>query len=260
PMVLICGQVPRTAVGTDAFQEAPVSNIMSSAAKHVFLVTDPEKLEATVRTAFEIARSGRPGPVVVDVPKDVQNWRGPFKGRGLLAMPGYRQRMRELRENRLADAQCAAFFEYLQNSERPLIYAGGGVIKSESSSLMRELAQAFGIPVVTTLMGLGSFDTTDTLALGMLGMHGTAYANYAVDDCDLIIAIGARFDDRVAAVPDRFAPNAKAVLHLDADASEIDKVKQVDWHHIGLLRDALTRLLAYGREQGFNRDFSAWHK
>src|SRR5699024_2133718 len=116
PMVLICGQVARTAVGTDAFQEAPISNIMSSAAKHVFLVTDPEKLEATVRTAFEIARSGRPGPVVIDVPKDVQNWRGPFKGRGLLAMPGYRQRMRELRENQLDDDQCAAFFRHLQAS------------------------------------------------------------------------------------------------------------------------------------------------
>jgi len=260
PVVLICGQVPRAAVGTDAFQEAPVSNIMSSAAKHVFLVTDPQKLEATVRTAFEIARSGRPGPVVIDVPKDVQNWRGAYRGRGLLPVTGYRQRMRALRENTLDDAQCRAFFRLLEQSERPLIYAGGGVVNSESSADMRELAQAFGIPVVTTLMGIGSFDTTDALSLRMLGMHGAAFANYAVEDCDLLLAIGARFDDRVAAVPEKFAPNARTILHLDADASEIDKVKTVDWHHVGLLRPTLSRLLAYGRENGFNRDFSAWHE
>lgn len=260
PMVLICGQVPRAAVGTDAFQEAPISNIMSSAAKHVFLVTEPEKLEATVRTAFEIARSGRPGPVVIDVPKDVQNWRGPFQGRGLLPMPGYRQRMRALRENQLDETQCAEFFRLLENSERPLIYAGGGIVRSESSSAMRSLAQAFGIPVVTTLMGIGAFDTTDTLSLRMLGMHGAAFANYAVEDCDMLIAIGARFDDRVAGVPDKFAPNAKAIAQLDADASEVDKVKRVDWHHIGLLRDALNHLLAHGRERGFKKDFSPWHE
>src|SRR5699024_795770 len=259
PMVLICGQVPRAAVGTDAFQEAPISNIMSSAAKHVFLVTEPEKLEATVRTAFEIARSGRPGPVVIDVPKDVQNWRGAYQGRGLLAMPGYRQRMRGLRENMLDEERCAAFFQLLENSERPLIYAGGGVIRSDSSAAMRALAQAFGIPVVTTLMGLGAFDTTDALSLRMLGMHGAAFANYAVDDCDFLITIGARFDDRVAGVPDKFAPSARAIAHLDADASEIDKVKSVDWSHVGLLRPALQQLLAHGREHGFNKDFSAWH-
>src|SRR5699024_8365286 len=173
PMVLICGQVARAAVGTDAFQEAPISNIMSSAAKHVFLVTDPEKLEATMRTAFEIARSGRPGPVVIDVPKDVQNWHGPFQGRGLLPMPGYRQRMRALRENTLSDEHCETFFQLLDECERPLIYAGGGVINSESSADMRALAQAFGIPVVTTLMGIGAADTTEPLSMRMLGMHGT---------------------------------------------------------------------------------------
>ncbi|GAB3684536.1 biosynthetic-type acetolactate synthase large subunit [Salinisphaera aquimarina] len=259
PIVLICGQVARAAVGTDAFQEAPVSNIMSSAAKHVFFVTDPDKLEATVRTAFEIARSGRPGPVVIDVPKDVQNWEGAFRGEGVLAVPGYRQRMRDLRESELSDAKCAKFFELLGASERPLIYAGGGVINSDSASELRALAQAFGIPVVTTLMGIGAFDTTDALSLHMLGMHGTAFANYAVDDCDFLIAIGARFDDRVAGVPDKFAPNAKALAHFDADASEIGKVKAVDWHHVGLFSPSLARILAHGRENAFTRDFSTWH-
>lgn len=260
PLVLICGQVATAAIGTDAFQEAPVSNIMSSAAKHVFMVTDASKLEATVRTAFEIARSGRPGPVVIDVPKDVQNWQGEFAGSGVLPVPGYRQRMRALRDNELTDDKCGQFFDQLAAAKRPLIYAGGGVINSDSAEQMRALAQAFGIPVVTTLMGIGAFDTTDALSLHMLGMHGTAFANYAVDDCDFLIAIGARFDDRVAGLPHEFAPNARAIAHLDADASEINKVKNVDWHHVGLLNPALTRLLAYGRDLGLSTDLGDWHQ
>ncbi len=260
PMVLVCGQVATAAIGTDAFQEAPVSNIMSSAAKHVFMVTDPAKLESTVRTAFEIARSGRPGPVVIDVPKDVQNWEGTFEGEGLLPVPGYRQRMHDLRASQLTDAKCQAFFDLLGEAKRPLIYAGGGVINSESASEMAALAQAFGIPVVTTLMGIGAFDTTDALAMHMLGMHGTAFANYAVEDCDFLIAVGARFDDRVAGVAHAFAPNARAIAHFDADASEINKVKQVAWHHVGLLAPSLSRMLAYGREHGFSRDLADWHQ
>ena len=259
PMVLICGQVARAAIGTDGFQEAPVSNIMSSAAKHVFLITDPEKLEATMRTAFEIARSGRPGPVVVDVPKDIQNWEGVFQGEGVLPVPGYRQRMRAFHDNHLTDDLCAAFFQLLEQSKRPLIYAGGGVINANAAGELRALAQAFGIPVVTTLMGIGAFDTTDTLALHMLGMHGTAFANYAVDDCDFLIAVGARFDDRVAGVPERFAPAAKAIAHFDADASEINKVKAVDWHHVGPFAASLAGILAYGRKRGFTPDYGAWH-
>ncbi|MES1937975.1 biosynthetic-type acetolactate synthase large subunit [Salinisphaera hydrothermalis] len=260
PMVLICGQVARAAIGTDAFQEAPVTNIMSSAAKHVFMVTDPDKLEATVRTAFEIARSGRPGPVVIDVPKDVQNAECTFTGSGVLPVPGYRQRMRDLRSNKLSDEKCAEFFRLLGESKRPLIYAGGGVINSDSANELRALAQAYGIPVVTTLMGIGAFDTTDALSLHMLGMHGTAFANYAVEDCDFLIAVGARFDDRVAGRPDDFAPEAKAIAHFDADASEINKVKQVDWHHVGLFAPSLARVLAYGREHGFSNELSDWHQ
>ena len=204
PIVIICGQVPRAAIGTDAFQEAPVTAVMGSVAKHVFLVTDSESLESTIRTAFEIARTGRPGPVVVDIPKDVQNWEGPFGGEGVLRIPGYRYRLSEVASNKLDEGQCAEFFSMLAESDRPLIYAGGGVINGNAAEELREFARAFGIPGVTTLMGLGGFDTTDPLCLHMLGMHGTAQANYAVDDCDLLIAVGARFDDRVAGDPPKF--------------------------------------------------------
>src|SRR5262245_23821798 len=170
PMVVICGQVSRAAIGTDAFQEAPVPSIMGAVAKHIFLVTDPLKLEATVRTAFEIARTGRPGPVVIDVPKDVQNWEGQFVGGGMLPIPGYRRRMNELASRALDDAESVRFFEMLGEAKRPLIYAGGGVINSNASEALRELSQAFGIPVVTTLMGIGASDTTNPLSMHMLGM------------------------------------------------------------------------------------------
>jgi len=221
-------------------------------------VTDPERLEATVRTAFEIARTGRPGPVVVDIPKDVQNWEGTFRGEGRLPIPGYRQRLEAVESNVLDPDACREFFEMLADSKRPLIYAGGGVIRADASEGLRALAESFGIPVVTTLMGLGAMDTTRPLSLHMLGMHGTAYANYAVDDCDLLIAIGARFDDRVAAVPAKFAAKAKKVVHFDIDASEIGKVKRADWHYVGQLRAALDALVAYGNREGFRGDYAAW--
>ena len=259
PIVVISGQVATGAIGTDAFQEAPVSGVMGSVAKHVFLVTDPERLETTIRTAFEIAWSGRPGPVVVDVPKDVQNWIGTFQGEGLLPVPGYRHRMDAIRAQVMNEVRCREFFELLAESERPLIYAGGGVINGGASDALRTFALAYQIPVVTTLMGLGTFDTTHPLALHMLGMHGTAYANYAVDDCDLLIALGARFDDRVAGDPPKFAAKAQRILHFDIDPSEIHKVKPADWYHVGLLKDALEAITAYGRRTGFSTDFGAWH-
>jgi acetolactate synthase-1/2/3 large subunit len=260
PIVLICGQVPTAAMGTDAFQEAPVSNIFGACAKHVFLVTDPRRLEATVRTAFEIARTGRPGPVVIDIPKDVQNANIPFMGRGVLPVPGFRARQRALEENRLSEEQCERFFEMLSRSRRPLLYCGGGVLHSNAAAALRDFAQAFQVPAVTTLMGIGSTDTTEPLSLHMLGMHGTAFANYAVDDCDFLIAVGARFDDRVAGVPAKFARSAKFIAHLDVDSAEINKVKRVQWHHVGLLDDALVRLTAFGRQQEFRKDLKPWHE
>jgi len=259
PIVVICGQVPRTAIGTDAFQEAPVSAIMGAVAKHVFLVTNPARIEDTIRSAFMLARSGRPGPVVVDIPKDVQNSDIEFKGHGELALIGYRRRLKAIINNTLSDESCERFFKMLAESERPLIYAGGGVISADAAKPMRRLANAFGIPVTTTLMALGASDTTHPLALHMLGMHGVASANYAVEDCDFLIAIGARFDDRVAGVPHRFAPNAKNIAHFDVDIAEISKVKRVNWHHVGVLGQDLTTLLEYGKAVAFDKVFSDWH-
>jgi acetolactate synthase-1/2/3 large subunit len=260
PIVVICGQVPTPAIGTDAFQEAPVSSCLGPVAKHTFLVTDAAKLEATVRTAFEIARTGRPGPVVIDLPKDVQNWTGTFRGEGLLPVPGYRQRLHAARDNVLGDAKCAKFFGMLEASKRPLIYAGGGVINGNASEELRRLAEHFGIPVTTTLMGIGAVDTTRPLSLHMLGMHGLASANYAVEDCDFLIAVGARFDDRVAGVPARFAPRARNIAQFDIDPSEIGKVKPVQWAHVGGLKQDLQTICEYGLRHRIAPDFSAWHR
>jgi acetolactate synthase-1/2/3 large subunit len=260
PIVVICGQVPTAAIGTDAFQEAPVSSCLGPVSKHTFLVTDPDKLEITVRTAFEIARTGRPGPVVIDLPKDVQNWEGIFQGHGLLPIPGYRQRISAVRKNVLTDDQCESFFAMLGQSKKPLIYAGGGVINGDASDELRAFADQFGIPVTTTLMGIGAVDTTEPLSLHMLGMHGVASANYAVEDCDFLIAMGARFDDRVAGVPGKFAPLTRHIAQFDIDVSEINKVKAVDWHHVGILKNDLKSLCDYAQRRGVKHDFDGWHQ
>jgi acetolactate synthase-1/2/3 large subunit len=259
PIVVICGQVPTAAIGSDAFQEAPVSSCLGPVSKHTFLVTDPERLESTMREAFEIARTGRPGPVVVDLPKDVQNWVGSFRGEGLLAVRGYRLRMQAVEENILEEHECRSFFDRLQAAQRPLVYAGGGVINGGATQALRRFATQFGIPVTTTLMGIGAVDTTAPLSLHMLGMHGLASANYAVEDCDFLIALGARFDDRVAGDPERFAPNTNHIAQFDIDPSEIGKVKPVDWHHVGILERDLNALCDYAEAQGISPDFSTWH-
>jgi acetolactate synthase-1/2/3 large subunit len=167
--------------------------------------------------------------------------------------------MARLEANKLPEAACADFFAALGASKRPLIYAGGGVINGSAAHALREFSAEFQLPVVTTLMGIGAVDTTHPLSMRMLGMHGAAFANYAVDDCDCLLALGARFDDRVAGNPGKFAGKAKYIAHLDIDASEINKVKRVDWSHLGLMADALLVLLDYGRSIGFKRDWSEWH-
>ena len=259
PIVVICGQVPTAAIGTDAFQEAPVATLMGPVAKHVFLITDPARLEATMRTAFEIARSGRPGPVVVDIPKDVQNWAGEFCGAGTLPIPGYRRRTAALAASMLGPEQLATFVELLSEAQRPLIYAGGGVINGEATAALITFAETLNIPVVTTLMGIGSIDTTHHLSLRMLGMHGVASANYAVEDCDFLLAVGARFDDRVAGNPQKFARAARTIAHLDVDRAEINKVKAARWSHVGLLPEALRQLGAAVNAAARQRDYAPWH-
>lgn len=255
PVVMISGQVARPAVGTDAFQEAPVFNLMSSCAKHVFLVEEEDELEDIMRTAFHIARSGRPGPVVIDIPKDVQNHESIFKGEGMLPLRGYQQRLDALSSTALPEAEAKAFFELLKASKRPLLYVGGGVITGNAAKTLEKFARRFKIPAVTTLMGIGAIDTQDELCLHMLGMHGTAYANYAVLDCDLLIAVGARFDDRVAGLAKEFAPKAK-IAHIDIDAAEIGKVKAVDWSHVGDAGATLDALMQAGKDYQPHHD--AW--
>jgi acetolactate synthase-1/2/3 large subunit len=260
PLVVICGQVPRAAIGSDAFQEAPIALVMGAVAKHVFLVTEPEKLEGTIRAAFELARTGRPGPVVVDIPKDVQNWQGVFQGKGTASSIGvYQKRIRELAARRLSETQLDSFFALLGKAKRPLIYAGGGVVLANASAELRAFSEQLGIPVVTTLMGIGVVDTTALLSMRMLGMHGTAFANYAVEDCDFLITLGARFDDRVAGNPAKFAPRAKVIAQFDIDAAEINKVKPVAWHHIGDLKDSLKSLATRARALDSKPDLTAWH-
>ena len=258
PVILISGQVPTAAMGTDAFQEAPIFNIMSACAKHVFLVKQGEQLEATMRTAFEVAVSGRPGPVVVDIPKDVQNWEGEYRGHGTLELRGYRMRMETIRENRLGKEKCGEFFALLKHSKRPLLYVGGGAIHAGTPAQLRTFIDKYGIPVVTTLMGIGAADTRHDLSMHMLGMHGTAYANYAVEDCDALIAVGTRFDDRVAGRPELFAPNARCIMHMDIDSAEINKVKEAHWYHHGDAAVTLRDLME--NDGGFKREFAGWQR
>ena len=228
PVVLVTGQVPRAAMGTDAFQEAPVFNIMSACAKHVFLVTDESKVEQTMRSAFDLARSGRPGPVVVDIPKDIQFAKGEYFRPREFPHRGYRPKVKgDLDKVKQA-------IDLMASAKRPLFYTGGGVINSgrAASDLLRELVKLTGIPITSTLMGLGAFPAADPQWLGMLGMHGTWEANWSMHDCDLMIAVGARFDDRITGRLDAFSPDSKKI-HIDIDPSSINKNVKVDLGIVG---------------------------
>ncbi len=260
PVVLICGQVPRAAMGTDAFQEAPVFNIMASCAKHVFLLTDEtqgrgddaQRLRAGAQRPAGAGRRRHPArraAGAVGVPRRGHAAADRLSRAARAALRARRSRRPRPRRSSL----CSA------TPQRPLIYAGGGVINSDAAPELRKFAKRFHIPVVTTLMGIGAVDTTSDLSLRMLGMHGTAFANYAVEDCDFLIAIGSRFDDRVAGKVKEFAPRAR-IAHLDVDASEIGKVKNVDWAHVSDAKRGLQQLMKAGDGLGFKRDFSDWHR
>ena len=223
PLVVVTGQVPRPAIGTDAFQETDIFGITLPIVKHSWVIRDPADIAKVVSEAFFIASSGRPGPVLIDIPKDVGqeffNYERVLPG---AIIPKGFKRNGEINESDIDQA-----IELIKQSSKPLLYVGGGAISSGAHKGVKTLAMNYQIPVTTTLMGKGAFDERDYLSVGMLGMHGTAYANFAVTECDLLIAIGARFDDRVTGKLDTFAPSAK-VIHIDIDPAEVNKNRRVD--------------------------------
>lgn len=234
PMVVISGQVPTTLLGRDSFQEVDITGITIPITKHNFLVRDLDKLADTVREAFRIAASGRPGPVLVDVPKDIFIRETEFKG----AKPLAPFEMEGFDGEALKDAA-----RRINRSKKPVIYAGGGVILSGTSGLLMQLAQKAHIPVVNTLMGLGNYPRTEKLSLGLVGMHGSREANLAITHADMVIAIGARFSDRVIGQVDRFAPEAD-IIHIDVDPTEINKNKNTHIHLLGDMQGILEALIA----------------
>ncbi len=237
PLVVVTGQVPRPAIGTDAFQETDIFGITLPIVKHSWVVRDPSDIAKVVSEAFFIASSGRPGPVLIDIPKDVGqeffNYERILPGK--IIPKGFK------RNGEINDADINQAIELIQESSRPLLYVGGGAISSGAHEEVETLANNYQIPVTTTLMGKGVFDERDDLSVGMLGMHGTAYANFAVTECDLLIAVGARFDDRVTGKLDTFAPSAK-VIHIDIDPAEVNKNRRVDVAIVSDVAKALSKI------------------
>ncbi|MGZ0188364.1 MAG: biosynthetic-type acetolactate synthase large subunit, partial [Alphaproteobacteria bacterium] len=252
PIICLTGQVPTHLIGNDAFQEADTTGITRPCTKHNYLVRDPNDLAKVMHEAFYVARSGRPGPVVVDLPKDVQFAEGVYHGPETFEHKSYRPRTEPQAES------IEAALEMMAAAERPLFYVGGGVINSgpEASETLRSLVRATGFPVTQTLMGLGAFPTHDKQSLGMVGMHGLYESNMAMHDCDLLIAVGARFDDRVTGRLDAFSPNARKI-HIDIDASSINKNVRVDLPIVADAGKALTGLLDGWRGKGLKSDARA---
>ncbi len=245
PLVVVTGQVPRPAIGTDAFQETDIFGITLPIVKHSWVVRDPSDIAKVVSEAFFIASSGRPGPVLIDIPKDVGqeyfNYERILPGE--IIPKGFK------RNGEINDADINQAIELIQESSRPLLYIGGGAISSGAHEGVETLANNYQIPVTTTLMGKGVFDERDDLSVGMLGMHGTAYANFAVTECDLLIAVGARFDDRVTGKLDTFAPSAK-VIHIDIDPAEVNKNRRVD---VAIVSDVAKALYKINEKSFINK-------
>jgi len=251
PMVCFTGQVGTAVIGRDAFQEADITGITLPITKHNYIIKKTEDVARIVKEAFYIARTNRPGPVVVDLPKDVMEKVIEYKPEDQeISIRGYRV------AKGFNTGQVISAVELIQKAQRPVIYAGGGVISSNASEELRKLAEKRKIPVTTTLMGLGSFPATNYLSLGMLGMHGTRYANYAIGECDLLIAIGVRFDDRVTGKVDTFAPSAQ-VIHIDIDAAEIGKNVYVKIPIVGQVKEVLE---AITQRLEPTDGFSEWHQ
>ncbi len=246
PLVAITGQVPLPAIGTDAFQETDIYGITLPVVKHSYVVRKVEDMARIIAEAFHIASTGRPGPVLVDIPKDVGLAEYDYVPVDYdeVKLPGYRPTVKG------NPRQINAAVHLIENAAKPLLYVGGGAIASNAHAQVAELAERFQIPVTTTLMGIGAFDEHHPLSVAMLGMHGTAYANFAVTECDLLIAVGARFDDRVTGKLDEFANRAK-VIHIDIDPAEVGKNRIPNVPIVGDVRRVLEQILQRARELDF---------
>ena len=236
PLVAITGQVGTSVIGTDAFQETPIVEVCRGITKHHYLVTNAEDIPRVMKEAFFIATTGRPGPVLVDLPKDIQLTHIHPDYEVEMNLPGYHPEVRRAHSEQIAQVAAA-----IRRSKRPVIYAGGGVIAGDASENLRTLVEKTGIPVTMTLMGLGAFPGDDQRSLDMLGMHGSVYANYAVDEADLLIAVGVRFDDRVTGKVAEFAQHG-FIVHIDIDPSEINKNKLVHIPIVADVNEALSQL------------------
>jgi acetolactate synthase-1/2/3 large subunit len=251
PLIAITGQVGTHVIGTDAFQETPIVEVCRGITKHHYLVTDIKDVARVMKEAFFIATTGRPGPVLVDMPKNIQqqmyapDWDEPMN------LPGYNGKLRKAKPEQIKQVVAA-----IKLAKRPIIYAGGGVISGNASDELREFARKTGIPVTMTVMGLGAYPADGPLSLDMLGMHGSVYANWAVRDCDLLIALGVRFDDRVTGKLEAFAKHAK-IIHVEIDPSEINKNKPA---HIPICSDVKYFLTEINKVVEPPADISAWVK
>ena len=249
PMVAITGQVARAAIGTDAFQETDIFGITTPIVKNSYVVRHAQDMARIVAEAFHIASTGRPGPVLIDVPKDVG-----YEEFDYVPVPPGEVNLRGYKPTVKGNPrQINAALKLITQAEKPLMYVGGGAVSADAHAQIKELAERFGLPVTTTLMGLGSFDEHNSLSVGMLGMHGTAYANFAVSECDLLIAIGARFDDRVTGKLDEFASRAK-VIHIDIDPAEVGKNRIPEVPIVGDVRKVLEQMLERSRGSDFIAD------
>jgi len=255
PIVVITGQVPSHLIGTDAFQECDTVGITRHCSKHNYLVKDADRLGSTIHEAFHIATSGRPGPVVIDIPKDVQVMRARYAPPQAIEHKTYRPQV-------TGDAALvAAAVDMLAAAERPILYTGGGIINSgpKASAALRELARLTGAPVTSTLMGLGAFPSLDPQWLGMLGMHGTYEANLAMNQCDLMLCLGARFDDRVTGRLDAFSPGSRKI-HVDIDRSSINKNVRVDLGIVGDVGSVIEDMIAEWKRRGHRgADLQEWN-
>ena len=236
PMVVISGQVPTAAIGMDAFQEVDMVGVTRPCVKHNFLIKDVRDIASTIKKAFYIAASGRPGPVVVDIPKDITAEFAEFNYPKTVEMRSYTP------VTKGHSGQIKKAVKILLEAKRPMIYTGGGLVLGDASNQLVKLARKLGYPVTNTLMGLGGYPATDSQFVGMLGMHGTYEANNAMQDCDVLLAVGARFDDRVIGNPDHFLSVPRTIIHIDVDPSSISKRVKVDVPIVGNVQSVLSEM------------------